>query len=68
MEDLFKDFESDLSMIDIDNPDFKNAGKIHDWRNYVPYEWEKNWHLFTERERKIIAVMAEKRANAEEWD
>lgn len=57
-----------ISMIDIENPDFKNTSKVHDWRNYVPYDWQKNWEQFTERERQIIAVMAQSKADKEEWD
>lgn len=57
-----------ISMIDIENPDFKNTSKVHDWRNYVPYDWQKNWEQFTERERQIIAVMAQSQADKEEWD
>ena len=65
---LFQDYTAELSMIDIENPDFKNTSKVHDWRNYVPYDWQKNWHLFTERERQIIAVMSQSQADKEEWD
>ena len=57
-----------LSMININNPNFKNAAKVHDWRNYVPCDWQKNWEQFTERERQIIAVMAQSQADKEEWD
>jgi hypothetical protein len=38
-----------LSMININNPDFKNAAKVHDWRNYVPCDWQKNWEQFTQK-------------------
>lgn len=62
---IFKDF---IELIDIENPNFQNVGKVHDWRNYVPYEWQEKWFEFTERERQIIAVMAETQADKEEWD
>ena len=65
---LFQDYTAELSMIDINNPDFENKSKVHDWRNYVPYDWQKNWEQFTERERQIIAVMAQSQADKEEWD
>ena len=61
---LFKDYTAHLS-IDIDNPDFKNYTKGYDWRNYVPYYWQKNWFEFTRRERQIIASMAETQADKE---
>jgi hypothetical protein len=59
---------AELSLIDINNPDFQNASNIHDWRNYVPYDWRENWSKFTERERQIIAVMAQSQADKEDWD
>jgi len=65
---LFQNYISELSKNDISNPDFKNTGKVHDWRNYVPYDWQNNWHQFSERERQIIAVMAQMQADNEEWD
>lgn len=64
---LFKDFAL-ISGIDINNPEFDKAGRIQDWRNYVPYEWQNNWDSFTDREKHIIAVMAEMQADKEEWD
>lgn len=65
---LFQDYVAELSIIDINNPDFENTSKVHDWRNYVPYDWQKNWAEFTERERQIIAVMSLSQADNEEWD
>jgi len=62
---LFDDF---ISGININNPQFEKTTKVHDWRNYVPYEWQESWCEFTERERKIIAVMAETQADKEDWD
>lgn len=46
----------------------KEAGKVHDWRNYVHDEWIKNWGHMSKESRTIIAIMAEERASAEEWD
>lgn len=65
---LFENFTKELGMIDVNNPKFEQVGKVHDWRNYVPYEWQKNWDNFTDREKQIIAVMAEMQADAEVWD
>lgn len=61
-------FEKFTQLIDIENPDFKEKENVHDWRNYVPYEWQENWFEFTEREKQIIVVMAEAQADNEEWD
>lgn len=65
---LFKEYVEILSGININKPDFENKQKVHDWRNYVPYDWQKNWEEFTERERQIIAVMTQTQAENEEWD
>ncbi len=64
---LFDEFMRKAA-INIVEPDFEGASEVHDWRNYVPYEWQTNWNDFSERERKIIAVMAEMQADKEEWD
>ncbi len=65
---LFETFTTELSFVDILNPDFKNRTKVMDWRNYVPFDWQENWNKFSIRERKIIAVMAQMQADKEEWD
>ena len=65
---LFQDYIAELSGININEPDFENKSKVHDWRNYVPYDWQNNWDCFTEQERQIIAVMANSQADKEEWD
>lgn len=62
---LFEDF---TKHINLDKPDFEKRTKVHDWRNYVPDEWVKEWDSLTEREKRIIAVMAETQADKEEWD
>ncbi len=61
-------YENFIQFIDLDNPEFAKAGKVHDWRNYVPDDWQLNWDKFTHRERNLIAVMAEIQAENEEWD
>lgn len=65
---LFEDYIEQLSMINFDTPDFENLSKVNDWKNYVPHEWRDNWGQFTERERQIIAVMAQNQADKEEWE
>ncbi len=62
---LFDDF---ISNINIENPKFEERTKVHDWRNYVPFEWMNKWNEFSEREKKIIAVMAEMQAVNEDWN
>ena len=62
---LFEDF---IKNIDLNDPNFEQTTRVHDWRNYVPDEWQKDWGKFTDREKKIIAIMAEAQADSEEWD
>ena len=62
---LFNEF---IKNIDLNDPKFEDSGRVHDWRNYIPNEWVECWSEFTEKERKIMAVMAETQANNEEWD
>lgn len=52
----------------LDYPDFENAKKAHDWRNYVSVELRKSWKTFTLKERRIIYTLANKIALSEEWD
>lgn len=68
--DIFRDFEYELMDINLDDVDFTAHGfvRVHDWRKYVPDDWQKNWMMFSERERKIIFVLANRQAQAEEWD
>lgn len=65
---IFENYEMELIGTDIVNPEFNKKSKVHDWRNYVPNDFQENWNKLTERERKIIVVMAQLRANEEEWD
>jgi hypothetical protein len=55
-------------------PDFTDgtfdapAGRVHEWRNHVPHEIKTIWATLSDRERKLVAIMAERQASAEEWD
>lgn len=61
-------FEGFIENINLNEPKFQERKKVHDWRNYVPSDWRKNWNDFTENEKKIIAVMAEMQADAEDYN
>lgn len=65
MEELFKEV---LEYIDISNPEFEKAVNVSDWRNYVPREIQIQWNNLTEREKKLIIVIAQEGASAEDWD
>lgn len=65
---IFNEYDEWLLSIDVSSPDFKDKTSVHDWRNYVPDRWQDNWDELTERERKIIAIMAQAQADSEDWD
>lgn len=50
------------------NPDFENAGRIHDWRNYVGENVRSIWSKLDMETRAAIALDAYERANDEDWD
>ena len=53
--------------IQLNNPKFEQAKRVHDWRNHVPCDFKKVWENFTEREKKIIYFMAKDLADNEVW-
>jgi hypothetical protein len=61
--------ESDrLALVCMDDPRFDEAGRVHDWRNYVP-DLLKNMWAGLPREAKIVAAwITADRARAEDWD
>lgn len=56
------------AMRDIDYPKWEDAGRVCDWRNYVPDLVRKAWDHLPVETRLIVYCMAEQRASAEEWD
>lgn len=57
-----------MSEDDYLNPDWINADKVHDWRNYVPEKLMTEWSTFTDNEKRLIAETAEEAAMQEVWD
>lgn len=37
--------------VDLNDPEFSKAQKVHDWRNHVPGDIRTVWHLLTSREK-----------------
>jgi len=58
-----------MSRADFDLADdtFTRTTRVHDWRNHVPGEVMDTWRMLTERERRLVAEVAEMAADAEEW-
>ena len=67
-----KDIEElDLSRFEIEtmyDPKWKEAGRVHDWRNYVGDALRRNWDTFSIETKLVVLSMAKEMANSEEWD
>ena len=50
------------------NPEFEKAGKVHDWRNYVPDLLMQDWEKLLYETRALVVIMAAYQADAENWD
>jgi hypothetical protein len=49
-------------------PEWDNAEKVHDWRNYVTEEVIKNWDSLDILARACIYDICEAVASNEEWE
>lgn len=49
-------------------PDWADAGRVHDWRNYVSERLRGMWGTFTDDQKQAIAESAQDAADREEWD
>ena len=53
----------------VEEETFEDIGKCHDWRNHVPDEFAGIWHSGLSVETRLaIWAMAQRAADAEEWD
>jgi hypothetical protein len=50
------------------NVEWQKAGRVHDWRNYVPQKLREGWLFLSPTERAIVSIMAEEQAGNESWD
>jgi len=53
---------------DILRPDWRTTSRVHDWRNHVPHELRELWTDLNEDARLAVYLMAERRADGEEWE
>lgn len=73
LEKMFEEAKQ-LAMVKYSDDSFYDANgnvlseRVHDWRNHVPEEFKRDWAHFSERERKLIFIMAVEAASNEEWD
>lgn len=53
---------------DYATPKWEEAGKIHEWKNYINDEVRTMWPEFTDAQRAALVRQAEYMADCEEWD
>lgn len=51
---------------DYKNPEWKNPGRVHEWKNHVGDEIRKLWNTFTNDQKAAIAYEMQLNADAEE--
>ncbi len=54
--------------VDISVATFRNEGRVHDWRNYIPEAVRELWPELSEEARLVALLVAEVGANREHWD
>lgn len=57
-----------MSGYNINEDNFSNGEKIHDWRKYIDSDFVEHWKELTWREKGILFIQAQRRAADEEWD
>lgn len=50
------------------DPKWGQAGKVHDWRNHVPYFLMRHWQRLTTESRAVAYLCARKSADREDWE
>ena len=50
------------------SPNWSDAVRVHDWRNYIPEPIQKRWQNLAVETRIVAACMAEMQAKNEHWD
>jgi hypothetical protein len=53
---------------DLREPKFEEAGRVHEWRNYVPDEIQALWAQLSDEARGAVYFVAEEAAGREDWD
>lgn len=53
---------------DLINPNFDDAGRVHDWRTHMPHEIVEVWMELDYTTRLAVALLAERLAENESWE
>lgn len=51
----------------ITNPKWEEAGRVLDWRNYIPLELQRIWDKLSIESRIIAFYLADSMAHKEDW-
>lgn len=57
-----------MTIYDLREPEFDNATRVHDWRNYVGQRVKAMWVSFSDEQRLALALDASEFASHEKWD
>lgn len=68
LKTIMKESFSWISDEELNSPQFEAAGRIHDWRNYVPDNLHHIWDGLTEETKLVAFLIAENIADKEDWD
>ena len=53
---------------ELEQADFENTRKCHDWRNHVAYDVVEVWDSLSLEGRLVAFLQAEQMADREDWD
>lgn len=53
---------------EFDNPNWNKYNKIHNWKNYIPYELQQAWGSLSDETKACLKFVAQQQADNEEWD
>lgn len=52
----------------VENPNFEDGSRVHNWRNYIPEYIESIWESLSVEARQTFILMAQAIASAEDWE
>lgn len=68
MSDVHPVLRALIASGELDDPRFNQAGRIHDWRNYVGEHVQACWATIPLELRAAIAADAQTLADREDWN
>lgn len=52
----------------VNNPNWKEKGRVHNWRNYISDSIKKSWHSIPIEAKYVFVIMGEEKSSNEDWD